>query len=59
MMAKNGYLYNKVVNCITPGIGVLVLVCDHIGDMVKKINFIREAPYSLNVTVCIITLKFF
>ena len=41
-MAKDGYMYNKIINFMTSSIGDLVLMCSQIGDMVKKLNFIKR-----------------
>ena len=39
MMTKEGYA--NIVNFMTPRIGVVVLGCDHIGDIVKMLNLIK------------------
>ena len=39
MMTKESY--TKIVNCMTPMAGVVVIGCGHKGDMVKMLNFIK------------------
>ena len=39
MMAKEGY--DKIINFITPRVGVVVLGCGHFVDIKKMINFIK------------------
>ena len=39
MMTKEGS--TKIVNCMTPGIGVLVLRCDHISYIVRIHYYIK------------------
>ena len=41
MMTKGGS--TKIVNFMTPGAGVLVLGHDHISNIVKMLNFIKQA----------------
>lgn len=42
-MAKEGY--TNLVNSIIPRLDIFVLVCGHIGDIVKMHNFIKSRLY--------------